>query len=184
MIILVYLLVLVISFFFWYQKKYGKRNKLLSKFASPPRSFPIMNNSLYFIGKSPQEIFKIISRFHKILPPVWRFDLNPFMSFINVRDPKVVEEILSSQKLIDKANEYNLLKIWLGTGLIMSTGKKWHQRRKIITPSFHFKILEEFVNVMEKHGKIFIDKLKRYNGQKIDIFSSISLYTLDVICGK
>lgn len=115
--------------------------------------------------------------------PIWRFEMNPFVPFIYVRDPKIVEEILSSQKLIDKANEYDMLKNWLGSGLIISSGKKWHQRRKIITPAFHFKILEQFVDIMEKHGRTFIEKLKEFDGQRIDIFSIISLYTLDVICG-
>ena len=73
---------------------------------------------------------------------------------------------------------------WLGSGLLISTGKKWHQRRKIITPAFHFKILVQFVEVMNEHGDIFVNKLKNLNGKEIDVFPYISLYALDVICGK
>lgn len=70
------------------------------------------------------------------------------------------------------------------SGLLLSTGKKWHQRRRIITPTFHFKILEQFVDVMEKQGQVFVAKLKTLEGQHFDFFPQISLYALDVICGK
>lgn len=66
----------------------------------------------------------------------------------------------------------------------MSTGKKWHQRRRIITPAFHFKILEQFVDVMDKQGQVFVAKLQARVGQHFDFFPEISLYALDVICGE
>ena len=109
--------------------------------------------------------------------------MSPFKSSIVIQDPKIVEEILTSQKFIDKPGEYDALVEWLGRGLLISTGKKWHQRRKIITPAFHFKILEEFVKVMNKHGDIFVRKLKKFDDEIIDVFPMVSLYTLDVICG-
>lgn len=75
-----------------------------------------------------------------------------------------------------------MIQPWLGTGLLISTGRKWHQRRKIITPAFHFKILEQFVEVMEKHGEIFVEKLRKLKNQETNIFPLISLYAIDVIC--
>jgi cytochrome P450 family 4 len=69
-------------------------------------------------------------------------------------------------------------------GLLLSTDKKWHSRRKIITPAFHFKILEEFFSIMEGQGNIFINNLERFENQHFDIIPCVSLYTLDVICGK
>lgn len=37
---------------------------------------------------------------------------------------------------------------------------------------------------MDKQGQIFVDNLKTTNGQNLDLFPLISLYALDVICGK
>lgn len=96
----------------------------------------------------------------------------------------MAEGILSSQKILDKSEDYDLMKAWLGTGLLISTGKKWHQRRKIITPSFHFQILERFVEVMDDHGKVMVEKLRKLDGQEVDMFPLVNLYALDVICGK
>uniref|UniRef100_A0A1B0FY47 Uncharacterized protein n=1 Tax=Phlebotomus papatasi TaxID=29031 RepID=A0A1B0FY47_PHLPP len=97
-------------------------------------------------------------------------------------DPKDLEVILSSTKHITKNNLYNFLKPWLGTGLLISTGQKWHTRRKIITPTFHFKILEQFTEVFNRQGSTLVRLLqKQSNGESFNIYPFINLYALDVI---
>ncbi|KAG5670295.1 hypothetical protein PVAND_000571 [Polypedilum vanderplanki] len=180
--LLLYLIILMFSAMFWYRKKYGQRNELLEKFQAPEKSMPILRHSFMLINKTPSQILNVFSELAEKCGPVWRFDFSPFTSMITVHDPKILEQILSSQKLIDKSDGYDNISNWLGNGLLMSTGAKWHQRRKIITPTFHFKILEEFVEIMNKHGNVFVKKLKKYNGRPIDVFPLVSLYALDVIC--
>ncbi len=51
---------------------------------------------------------------------------------------------MNSTKLIDKSSEYDFLKPWLADGLLLSTGNKWFKMIKVITPTFHFKILDQF----------------------------------------
>ena len=64
-------------------------------------------------------------------------------------------------------------------------GTKWKEHRKLFTPAFHFKILEEFVGVFNINDRIMIQKLdKHVNGPGFDIRPYISLCTLDMICGK
>jgi cytochrome P450 family 4 len=88
-------------------------------------------------------------------------------------------------KLITKSDEYDYIMPWLATGLLTSTGKKWLNRRKIITPAFHFKILEDFVEVFDKQSSILAKKLKKFEGRgEFDIFPLTALCALDVICGE
>ena len=91
---------------------------------------------------------------------------------------------MSSLKYIEKCDEYNIFKPWLADGLLTSIGKKWQQRRKVITPTFHFKILEQFVDVFDRQGNTFVSILQKYSqsGQTFDIFPFTSRWTLDVIC--
>lgn len=83
-------------------------------------------------------------------------------------------------KLIAKGEDYEFLKPWLGDGLLLSSGEKWKRRRKMLTPSFHFNILKQFISIMENQGSTLIGKLAN-SGNPIDIHPLVSLYTLDVI---
>lgn len=98
-------------------------------------------------------------------------------------DPRYYEVIFNSSRNIAKNNMYNFLIPWLGEGLLLSTGKKWYNRRKIITPTFHFKILHQFVEVFNRQNKVFVDKLmaKSNRHTPFNIYPEISLMTLDVI---
>ncbi|CAH1398401.1 unnamed protein product [Nezara viridula] len=81
-----------------------------------------------------------------------------------------------------KSNSYKALESWLGTGLLISNGNLWHQRRKAITPTFHFKILESFVPIFYKCGIILVNCLKEKVGKvPFDITPYMSNCALDVV---
>nr|CAI5850397.1 unnamed protein product [Callosobruchus analis] len=100
-----------------------------------------------------------------------------------ITDPKFMEYILSSTKIISKAYQYDFFHEWLGTGLLTSTGMKWKKRRRMLTPSFHFSILENFMDVFETVGDVFVERLQKEVGKpSVDIYPLVSLCTLDIIC--
>lgn len=69
--------------------------------------------------------------------------------------------------------------------LFACLGKKWHDRRKVITPAFHFNILEKFVEVFDRLGNTMVEKLKKFDVvDDVDIYPIAVLYALDVMCGK
>ncbi|CAL1297495.1 unnamed protein product [Larinioides sclopetarius] len=97
--------------------------------------------------------------------------------------PESVEVVLSSSTLIDKGREYNLLAPWLGTGLLTSTGPKWRFRRKLLTPTFHFTILEDFIPVFHEQSSVLVSKLKRLDSEAwVDVVPLMTSCTLDIIC--
>lgn len=101
-----------------------------------------------------------------------------------VTDPEDVRAILSNNQLLYKSRNYQMLEPWLGKGLLTNGGEEWHKRRKLLTPAFHFKILSEFKQPMEKNCQILISKLKeKCDGETVfDIYPFITLFALDVIC--
>lgn len=120
------------------------------------------------------------------LPPVAVLYLGPKV-IANVFTPETAEVILSSNELIRKSETYNLLHPWLGTGLLTSWGRKWHTNRKLLTPAFHFTILESFVPVMARNAKSLVDHLesemkKNKDGIVDDLSRPVLLCALDVIC--
>ncbi|NWQ69319.1 CP4V2 protein, partial [Neopipo cinnamomea] len=97
--------------------------------------------------------------------------------------PDSVEVILNSSKHIEKSYLYDFLHPWLGTGLLTSTGDKWRSRRKMITPTFHFEILNDFLEVMNEQGSILVKKLEKHvDKEPFNVFLDITLCALDIIC--
>lgn len=76
-----------------------------------------------------------------------------------------------------------MMRPWLGDGLLLSTGSKWHSRRKILTPTYHFKILEQFVPVFDEQSSILVERLagRADAVTSFDIFPEICVTALDTI---
>lgn len=55
----------------------------------------------------------------------------------------------------------------------------------MITPTFHFRILTDFLEVMNEQGGILLEKLEKHvDKEPFDVFLDIALCALDIICGK
>lgn len=55
----------------------------------------------------------------------------------------------SSQKMLTSSNTtkgyfYTFLNAYIGTGVLTGFGAKWHERRRLISPSFHFSEINRF----------------------------------------
>ncbi|KAL0267118.1 UNVERIFIED_CONTAM: hypothetical protein PYX00_009473 [Menopon gallinae] len=91
--------------------------------------------------------------------------------------------IFNSRDHIEKSLDYVHLEPWLGTGLLTSSGQKWFHHRKLLTPAFHFKILGQYINILNKNAKILVEKLRtEANNEFLEINPLILLCALDVIC--
>ncbi|KAH8401367.1 hypothetical protein KR009_004956 [Drosophila setifemur] len=159
-----------------------RRRKVLRQFNSP-KGLPVVGNT-HQMGKNPAEILDtVFSWWHRFGKDNFFFWTGPYCNFL-VTNPKYVEFILSSQTLITKSDIYKLTHPWLGLGLLTSTGSKWHKHRKMITPAFHFNILQDFHEVMNENSNKFIRLLKKVSaGDSIfDFQEQVHYLTLDVIC--
>ncbi|XP_056624883.1 cytochrome P450 4V2 isoform X2 [Triplophysa dalaica] len=116
---------------------------------------------------------------HLPLVKVWVGPV-PFLILYHAEN---IEVVLNNSKHIDKSYSYRFLHPWLGTGLLTSTGEKWRNRRKMLTPTFHFSILSDFLEVMNEQTEILIQKMEENgDGEPFNCFSYITLCALDIIC--
>uniref|UniRef100_A0A182VX83 Uncharacterized protein n=1 Tax=Anopheles minimus TaxID=112268 RepID=A0A182VX83_9DIPT len=166
----------------WTVANYGSALRYAGKLGGPV-AYPLVGNGLIFINKTPAEFLqvlgKLIAQYGKCLR-VWLGT----QLIVLITDPKDIEELLSSPKYIDKSSEYDFIRPWLGEGLLTSRGRKWQTHRKTITPTFHFKILEQFVEIFDQQSNTFVDILRLFakSGETFDVFPLVTLCALDVIC--
>lgn len=89
---------------------------------------------------------------------------------------------MKEPELITKGVYYHFLEDFVGTGLLTSTGGKWHKRRKLLTPSFHFTILERFIDTFRNESVKFVKDLMPLVGQRLVLQQHIPKATLNIIC--
>ncbi|XP_029292888.1 cytochrome P450 4V8 [Cottoperca gobio] len=146
-------------------------------------TYPFIGNALIF-KTNPGDFFAQIEDFTREFSdaPLFTLWIGP-VPFVILFHAETVETILSNAVHMEKACLYNFLHPWLGTGLLTSTGPKWRQRRKMLTPTFHFSILMEFLEVMNEQSEILVEKLEKQAGKgTFDCFNHITLCALDIIC--
>jgi cytochrome P450 len=70
--------------------------------------------------------------------------------------------------------------------LTFSDGTKWHKRRKMMTPTFHFDILKNYHPIMNDKAcvitNILLEEAKKQT--EIELLNFLKNCTLDIICGE
>ncbi|GFV18277.1 cytochrome P450 4V2 [Trichonephila clavipes] len=62
-------------------------------------------------------------------------------------------------------------------------GSKWKSRRKLLTPSFHFEILKDFLPIFNEQSQVLVKQLRNeITKDSTDISMPITLCSLDIIC--
>uniref|UniRef100_A0A3B4CQU8 Cytochrome P-450AROM n=1 Tax=Pygocentrus nattereri TaxID=42514 RepID=A0A3B4CQU8_PYGNA len=145
--------------------------------------YPLLGNALQFKSNAGDFFCQLVGYTKEFqnssLLKVW---IGP-IPFLVLYHAETVETVLNNPVHMDKAYAYKFLHPWLGTGLLTSTGDKWRRRRKLLTPTFHFSILTEFLEVMNEQAEVLIEKLEKQVGKgPFNCFNYITLCALDIIC--
>lgn len=162
---------------------YARKWQQMRPLPTLPGAYPFVGHSLW-MKTDGREFFQQIICYseeyrHQPLVKLW---LGP-IPIVAIYNAESVEVILTSSRQIDKSYMYKFLEPWLGLGLLTSTGNKWRSRRKMLTPTFHFTILEDFLDVMNEQANILVNKLEKHvNQEAFNCFFYITLCTLDIIC--
>lgn len=174
--------VIVLLCVIYYKQRRERIIKLIDKIPGPA-SLPFVGNAIE-MNVDHDELFMRMTGAQRLwgnrlgMNRAWQ-GMSPYVMLFH---PETVEPILNTSKHIDKSQDYDYLKPWLGTGLLTSFGRKWHSRRKILTPAFHFKILDDFIDVFNEQSLILANKLDKEVNNSFNIFPYVTLCTLDIVC--
>ncbi|XP_053672593.1 cytochrome P450 4C1-like [Anopheles nili] len=148
-----------------------------------PRAYPFIGTLYLLYGKKPHEIFTTIDQRTRQYDGIHRIWVG-MTPEVRLSKAEYVEQIISASKHTEKANLYRFLADWLGEGLLTSKGERWFQHRKLITPTFHFNILDGFCEVFAENGSVLVERLRPHagTGQPVNVYPFVTKAALDVIC--
>ncbi|KAI4489410.1 hypothetical protein M0802_011165 [Mischocyttarus mexicanus] len=175
-LILLFCVLLIVAFF---AIQYGRFIYAVRGIPHPV-SLPLIGNAYQLRGNLEEffnNLIKWSNEFGDIFL-VW-VGIRPFIFLYKV---ETVQPLLSSSVHINKSFEYAYLIPWLGNGLLTSNGKRWFHRRKLLTPTFHSGVLDDYFISAMNEAKIMVNCLKEEIGKRFDIVPYAKRATLDVIC--
>ncbi|XP_037034245.1 cytochrome P450 4C1-like [Bradysia coprophila] len=164
----------------WYRKR-AKRNNQINRIPGF-KSYPLIGTTHMYFGKSRTEIYDVLRNEAAQFPYISRVWIGPLPE-VCIRKAEYVEKLIGSTKNMEKSFGYKFIRYWLGDGLLISSGKKWQKHRKIITPTFHFSILETFFDIFSDKSRILVEQLNEHCGTGVpfDIYTYVTKAALDII---
>ncbi|XP_077426639.1 cytochrome P450 4V2-like isoform X2 [Vanacampus margaritifer] len=177
------LLLILVALTYKQLRGYFKNWVIMKPIQAVSCTYPFIGNALE-LKTDAVEFFQQIQEYAEVFrnTPLIKLWLG-MVPFVILFHAETVEPIVSNPIHMDKSLMYNFLHPWLGTGLLTSTGSKWRQRRKMLTPTFHFTILQDFLEVMNEQAEVLVNKLASQAGRgSFNCFNYITLCALDIIC--
>ncbi|XP_032292922.1 cytochrome P450 4p1-like isoform X1 [Drosophila virilis] len=159
----------------------AKDDRSVESIAPIPKGRTIFANCFDLYGKDGVGIFQYHRRLAREMGSSYLiYSLGaPIYSII---DPVNAEFVLNNASLITKGALYDFIQPALRYGMLTSTGKKWHTRRKMITPTFHFNILGQFVEIFKAESQKFLKLVESQPESIISLSELIPRFTLNNIC--
>ncbi|XP_069101418.1 ultra-long-chain fatty acid omega-hydroxylase-like [Argopecten irradians] len=118
-------------------------------------------------------------------PLFHRIWVSYFRCVLICHHPKSVKFLLKSSepKPTEVGTSYVLGKTWLGDGLLLANGKRWARNRRLLTPAFHFDILQPYMTVYNEVSDILQVKIGDCceKGEAFELFNFIGMASLDNI---
>ncbi|XP_013925298.1 PREDICTED: cytochrome P450 4A11-like, partial [Thamnophis sirtalis] len=156
-------------------------HKAYKNFPGPPTHW--LYGNIYQIPSQKEELKYMLewSEQYSYAFPRW---FGIFFSSVIVTHPEYVKTLFARG---DPKPEfiYAPLIPWIGKGLLVLGGTKWHQHRRLLTPAFHYNILKPYVALVADSTKIMLDKWEKLIAKEpmksLEMFDHISLMTLDSI---
>uniref|UniRef100_U5EZ18 Putative cytochrome n=1 Tax=Corethrella appendiculata TaxID=1370023 RepID=U5EZ18_9DIPT len=165
----------------WFVKR-QQYSSILNRIPGP-KQYPFIGTMWEFFNVPTHDFFYVITNRSKKYPEICRI-WNGMRGDVRVLKPEYIEQVLNSTKHSEKSFSYRFLHPWLGQGLLTSYGERWHKHRKIITPTFHFNILDTFCSVFSEHSDVLVKCLKKFanTNEAFDVYPFITRAALDIVC--
>ena len=163
---------------------FSKKKPILDKLPGPPIELLYGTMRYFQPTESGLKWVENYTRDH-LEYQFFRIRMGPFWYAIMLTHPEIIGRVLCMKATTaPKAKIYNIVKPYLGEGLLISNNKKWQTRRRMLTPAFHFDILHSYISIYNAATDCLIEKWRRLAKEgtnELEICDDIGLMTLDVM---
>nr|XP_019552168.2 cytochrome P450 4c3-like [Aedes albopictus] len=150
-----------------------------------PQCVPLLGNSL-LMATDREDMFNRLTTARKLygrkqgICRIW----NGQVPYVLISKAEPVERILNNSVNIEKGRDYGFLRPWLGDGLLTCPGTRWHKRRKVLNPTFNYKMLSDFLEVFNRQAQTMVrlmeKELRSEDGFNCTRYTT--LCSLDILC--
>nr|QST15029.1 CYP4BY5 protein [Diaphanosoma celebensis] len=169
---------------YWARWRNSRIVRLVSRIPGP-KGLPFIGNILDAACQPTEWLLKCMVHWVRRYGPIYKGWIGGHPVVV-ISSPELMEPILTSQRQIAKADEYSFLRLWLGDCMFLTTGDRWRTRRRLLTPAFHFQILNSFFDVFNERSQQLVADLARraqqQPGQAFDVFPVMGKCALDIVC--
>ena len=124
--------------------------------------------------------FKI--KWQQRYPRICRYFVGGPLPLIALAHPESIKEFVKHKPPKPKLYK-RMLGDWLGDGLLISSGNKWFRHRRMLTPAFHYNILNTFMSIYVKATHVMLQQWKETEQKDgyIVLQNSIPYLSLDIL---
>ncbi|KZS12269.1 Uncharacterized protein APZ42_022337 [Daphnia magna] len=115
-----------------------------------PKYLPFLGN-LLDLNAGYDELFKKFTfDWIQKYGGMFRIWLTFYYPYVIIGSPELLQPILSCQIIGPVPKECDPIKEHIGDSIGVLAGEEWKQRRRMLTPAFHFQILNSFVDIFNE----------------------------------
>lgn len=152
---------------------------------STPNHIPLAKGHWLFgsLKEMNKDILSYTSEQRKLLGDIFYVDVFVFKVIVITKPDYIRHVLQENNKNYVKSFSYEVLKLFLGNGLLTSEGDFWRKQRRLAQPAFYKEKLIEITRQMSRSAEALAVKLEdvKLKNVAIDITEYMNEVTLDIL---
>ncbi|MEU7952817.1 cytochrome P450 [Micromonospora chalcea] len=104
------------------------------------------------------------------------------MDVVNVHHPDGIHQVLTTPQVFSRrASAYEILREFIGEGLLTSDGDRWLRQRRTLQPLFTPRRVARYTELMTEEAAHVADDMALTTGSVVDLYQVMQRYTMRVV---